>query len=398
VKAHSGPRGSTSRAAAQEREDAVVARLATLAPHLDGEPDPEWQATARARLVAMAAVRTPEPAPVSRLRRLLGPRDGQRSPWRTRLTAGMAGAAAAVTALAIVVALSADARPGDALYGVKRGTEQTALALAGDARGMTLLGFASTRLSELDAILDAEDDADLLRGTLETMDEQSADGAAWLAERAVEGRDDGPLDDLAGWAAGQSAGLDALLPAMPAAVQARADDSADLLTRIDERVDALRVALACPAGPATVGADRLGPVPGTCDPESPSSPAGQEPGTTVTDTPGAPGTPGTSPGPGGTAPAPGAPGGPTDGSSPDSGSGGSEEPGLPTDGLPDPSLPLPLPDGTPTLPSPLPSLPALPSLPVDDLVPGAEATDPASPSRGSDGLLPCVPLPPLVEC
>ena len=47
-----------------------------------------------------------------------------------------------------------DARPGDVLYGLKRGTEQTQLALAGDARGQTLLDFASTRLDEVRALVD----------------------------------------------------------------------------------------------------------------------------------------------------------------------------------------------------------------------------------------------------
>ena len=48
-----------------DREDVVVAALHALAPHLDGEPDPAFRAATRARLVAMAAVRTPEPEPVS---------------------------------------------------------------------------------------------------------------------------------------------------------------------------------------------------------------------------------------------------------------------------------------------------------------------------------------------
>ena len=41
------------------RDEAVVAALRDLAPHLDGEPDPAFRATTRARLVAMAAVRSP---------------------------------------------------------------------------------------------------------------------------------------------------------------------------------------------------------------------------------------------------------------------------------------------------------------------------------------------------
>src|SRR6478609_2104964 len=140
----------------QDREDAVVARLHALAPHLDGEPDPAFRAATRARLVAMAAVRSPEPEPVSGLKRLLAarPDETSRPRWRARLTAGLACAALTVTAAASLVALAGNARPGDVLYGLKRGTEQTQLALAGDAKGTTLLGFASTRLDELEQLVD----------------------------------------------------------------------------------------------------------------------------------------------------------------------------------------------------------------------------------------------------
>ena len=137
----------------RDRDDLVVARLHQLAPHLDGEPDPAWQATTRARLVAMAAVRSPAPEPVSPWRRFLSrAEDAAPSRWRGRLTAGLAGAAMAVTAMATLVAVSTDAGPGDPLYGLKRGTEETQLALAGDGRGQTLLDFARTRLHELEEL------------------------------------------------------------------------------------------------------------------------------------------------------------------------------------------------------------------------------------------------------
>jgi hypothetical protein len=200
----------------RDREDAVVARLQSLAPMLDGEPDPAFQAATRARLVAMAAVRTPAPPPVSPWRRLLT--EGVPSParWRTRLTAGLAGAALGVMALATVVAVATDARPGDVLYDLKRGTEETQLALAGDARGETLLDLASTRLEEVRALVDtgatalpaagpsvtgetvlaAGADAALVVETLGTMDAQTAEGAAWLTDHAVATEDAGPLELL----------------------------------------------------------------------------------------------------------------------------------------------------------------------------------------------------------
>ena len=187
------------RAVVRDREDAVVARLHQLAADLDDTPDPRFRAATRDRLVAMAAVRVPRPAPPSGLRRLVAARlDGGRAAWRTRLTAGLAGAAMTVTALGSLAALSADARPGDVLYGVKRGTEQTQLALAGDDRGLTLLEFARTRLDELAALPDPEA-ADVL-GLLDTMDAQTREGAALLAARAVGSRDAASVDGLVDWA------------------------------------------------------------------------------------------------------------------------------------------------------------------------------------------------------
>src|SRR3954447_1096754 len=96
----------------RDREDAVVAALQQLAPHLDGEPDPAFRAATRARLVAMAAVRSPQPEPVTGLKRVLaaGPgRAGGRA-LRPRLPAGLAAAALTVTAAASLVALAGNAR------------------------------------------------------------------------------------------------------------------------------------------------------------------------------------------------------------------------------------------------------------------------------------------------
>jgi hypothetical protein len=287
-----------------------VAALHALAPSLDGEPDPAFREATRARLVAMAAVRSPAPAPPSRLRRLLSLRAVDAAPvrWRARVTAGLAGAALTVTALATLVAVSTGAHPGDALYGLKRGTEQTQLALAGDsARGTTLLDFASTRLDELrtlvgdggtalpvtGAVHGAPGGQDLLAAgaspalvlqTLHTMDAQTSQGAAWFTGRSVSTRSAAPLNHLAAWAAGQAAGLAALRDAMPTAATRAFGDSQALLTGIGTRTVALRTALTCAGGPATSGTDALGPVPGSCPstPPVPPSVGGSGPGSTAT--------------------------------------------------------------------------------------------------------------------
>jgi hypothetical protein len=345
-------------------EDVVVARLQALAPHLDGEPDPAFRAATRSRLVAMAAVRTPEPARVSPLRRLLahGPADAALPRWRSRLTAGLTGAALTVTALAGLVALAAGAQPGDALYDLKRGTEQTQLALASDAnRGEILLDLAGTRLEELrglvddgtaalpaaagaggsgpPAVLAAGADPQLVIATLDTMDAQSTEGAALLGGRSVATGRPGPLADLTGWAAEQSAGLAALRPGVPSAAQDEVDASLVLLSDITARATGLQTALACASGPATSGTDALGPVPADCVVEQTPAP----PGGGATGTPAPPVATDSAQGPSPQVPAPGGPPAPGLPASPGGGGGG----GLP----PLPTLPVPLPTTTATNPS-----------------------------------------------
>jgi hypothetical protein len=293
-------------------DDAVVTRLHALGPALGGDPDPEFRTTTRTRLVAIAAVRTPGPPPRSARRRQPAVRsaDAPALRWRARLTAGLAGATLTVTALAALVAVAHDARPGDMLYDVKRSTEQTQLAMAGDSRGRTLLDFASTRLDELAELVGDDDgalpgagggpgdapvsatgaDPALVLATLRSMDEHTQEGAAWLTERAVDARDATQLDRLARWADAQAEELTALQPLVPGEAAGAVGGSLGLLADIDVRTDGLQGVLGCTGGPAVAGTDDLGPVPGACPAalQTPSGPAGtqpQPPGTAPVATP-----------------------------------------------------------------------------------------------------------------
>jgi hypothetical protein len=300
------------------------------------------------------------------------------------------------------------------LYGLKRGTEQTQLALAGDSRrGQTLLDLASTRLDELEylvsedatalpvdgapvggtsVVLAAGPGTDLVLQTLGTMDAQTTDGAAWLAQRSVTEDDARPLDDLADWVAGQSDGLSALTGDIPQAARSAFDDSLRLLTAIGTRTDGLRTALDCPAGPATTGSDDLGPLPVPCPPAP--APGGATPGPTA-GIGGSGGTPPAGPtagAPGGTSGGAGSTGsGSTGSGSTVSGANGSSSKGSPggTGGSPGGAVPsgvpsLPVPGGglpTPSLPSvDLPTT-VVPPLPVP--LPGSSPTA-APPSPGLD--------------
>lgn len=375
--AHESKAAQSRRAARRGDEPAagVVTMLQELAPHLEVEPDPEFRAATRQRLVAMAAVRTPEPVRPSRLRRLLAVRasDGPATRWRTRATAGLAGAALTVTSLATLVALSTGARPGDVLYGLKRGTEQTQLAMAGDSRGQVLLDLARIRLDEL---VNLDGDAGRAESTLATMDEQTAEGAAWLASRALDTASTAPLDDLSGWAAEQSAQLGAVRGEVPAPAADDVDGSLALLGEITQRAEALRTDLTCPNGPVTAGADRLGPVTAGCrlaapqpggSPAQPAQPApgGTAPEAAPTPTPVVPVLP------------PGAPAGPTDAQP-------APAPSQSSTGAPTPTTAPPPGLGLPNL-----SVPVLPSTPAPTTAPTPLLTVPLP--------IPCLSLPILLR-
>ncbi len=278
-----------------ELQAALAARLVSLSRD---EPDlaPDVRAAQRARLVAMAAVRpvgagaaavrTPVTGPSRWQRLLAGPAlDAAPARWRTRLTAGLVGAALSVGALSGLVALAQDAEPGDLLYGLKRGSEQTQLALASDEdRGLTLLTFASTRLAELAeltgsdvgagpvsvgavdasglAVAAAGADAGTVVDVLTTMDAQTVEGTSALTATAVRAGDERALRTLAGWTTGQRAGLVGL--DVPAGAGTRVAESLALVDEVAARAEGLQADLACPAGAAEAGADRLGPRPGGC--------------------------------------------------------------------------------------------------------------------------------------
>jgi hypothetical protein len=404
-------------------EEALVARLEELSTEFSATPDEEFRAATRARLVAMAAVRTPEPAsrrpPVhaGALRRLLaGATEPPASRWRTRLTAGLAGAALTMAALGGLLAAAQGARPGDLLYDVKRGGEQTQLALASDSqRGQTLLGFASTRLAELGQLVGVQPNADAVVGTtpsggeaglgagpdvglvlntLQIMDAQTTEGTAALTSRAVEVSDARAFSVLTGWAAGQRSGLGALAPAVPAGALSALTAAETLVDRVAARSTALERALDCAGGPSTEGTDELGPLPADCAPTPPTTAAAPSPARSSL--------PGTVSSGSSTASSvaasststPGGSSGTTTGATPTgTTSAPSTSSGLPGLSLPGPSLPAPsLPatsvPGRSSRPGlPLPSLPSLPTTTV-------------SPPTSSSGSLISVspPVPGLSVC
>jgi len=265
----------------------LVSALRTM--DFDISPSPVNQRITRQRLVAMAAVRTSELAeadpgrhrvqfgnqskPVGRWQELMARL--QRAAAGRRLIAGVATLSVLVAAMGVLALMAQNALPGETLYAVKRGTEQARLVLASNdqAEGRVLLGLASTRLQELDQLLDeplpvdasgaglqaAAPASDLLISTMDTMDSQTAAGTRALTTAAMD-EDSLPILQFVGeWGIDHFAKLDTLADLMPQDALDRAEVSKDLLQRVVERLEVLAQAIDCESVELT--ADDLGPSP-----------------------------------------------------------------------------------------------------------------------------------------
>ena len=171
------------------------------------------------------------------------------------------GVAAGTLALSGVSVASGDAIPGDTLYGMKRSTEKAQLALAGSdlSRGQLYLEFARTRLQEAHAVLANEID---FIGALREMDNETRQGVRILITAASGQHDTTSLDAIDRFVTGQRLLVAQMLNRSGTLGQQQVTQSLELLTFVEQRSKATRVALAC--GVAPTGNDTLGPVPGKC--------------------------------------------------------------------------------------------------------------------------------------
>lgn len=226
----------------QLRRELAVVRSLVMAGDL-ARPDAAERDRMRARIVAGLA-RTDSAGVGSVAGRQAA------SGARGRLVVAAAALCLLVALPALTLVLARDALPGDALYGVKRGTESARLDLTfgAESRGFQHLRFATARMDEIEAMtVDPGDPADHVV-TLRDFDVDAAAGSRVLLEvaaaRAQTGGDD-LLVTLGGWAAHQHQRLALLRATLPEGVVSAADASLDLLARVAARVPALRARLAC---------------------------------------------------------------------------------------------------------------------------------------------------------
>ncbi len=268
----------------------LLSALRGLETELPG-PEPTFRTELRGQLVAVTPrlVREGADEPAATPRRSLG--------RRLRRPVGLAVAVVAVFAVLIsgAVFLSRNAVPGDALYRVKRASENVQLSLAtGDTdRGRTYLDQAKTRVGEATTLwthavgsgppVVSTRTANRMSDTLDDADSDTRSGVSVLTTAAVHNRSTASLAVITAWAPGQIARLQAILAATPAgAIHTRATASLLLAAQATQRAEQLRAELGC-ACLSSGRTDQLGPLPCTsCNQPAtrPTNPGSTHPATT----------------------------------------------------------------------------------------------------------------------
>jgi hypothetical protein len=191
---------------------------------------PEFVADLRAQLMAEAATAL-APADTSRLTL------PQRRPARERRLAAVVGGIAVVGVTTGVAVASQGALPGDSLYPIKRAIEsaQTGLSVGEGSKGTAMLGNASDRLDEVDALTQQGDLGDDLRiaDTLNTFADQSTQASDLLLADYAHTGDASSIAKLRDFASSSLDRLADLEPLVPAAARDELIHAAGVLQGID---------------------------------------------------------------------------------------------------------------------------------------------------------------------
>jgi hypothetical protein len=191
---------------------------------------PEFVADLRAQLMAEAATAL-VPADTSRLTL------PQRRPTRERRLAAVVGGIAVVGVTTGVAVASQGALPGDSLYPIKRAIESahTGLSVGEGSKGATMLGNASDRLDEVDALTREDGLADELRiaDTLNTFTDQATQASDLLLADYAHTGDESSIAKLHDFASSSLDQLAALEPLVPADARDELIRAAGVLQGID---------------------------------------------------------------------------------------------------------------------------------------------------------------------
>ncbi|MGW5284451.1 DUF5667 domain-containing protein [Streptomyces collinus] len=249
--------------AADRPADPEQGRLLALASSLQDLPrpmlDPEAKIVQRAQLIAaMEAVLAD-----GTLTMVPQERDGgrgahrasslgkrrPRSAWSRRLAAGGLSVGVAAGAFGGVAAASTDALPGDTLYGLKRGIEDTRLGLAdGDGdRGKVYLDLASARLQEARRLVErgrggALDDESVgeIRTALSGVQRDASEGHRLLAAAYRKDGSLQPIERLSAFSSNHRKDWTQLRGKLPAELSNLGDKVTSVFDAIEQEVAPLR--------------------------------------------------------------------------------------------------------------------------------------------------------------
>ena len=271
----------------------------------------EFRAELRAQLVAVTPrlveegePAAPAPAEVRTKRAAKAETAAEESKRRFRFAKPLIAVACALTAFVLLlggaVLLSQHALPGDALYGVKRASEDVEYSTTSGsvAKGKLKLDFAATRIGEVQDLLHtptamaggagaiadsgqiSSGTAGLVHDTLNSADSDILAASQMLNGDAVRNDNAASLDAITSWTPAQVTAMQVIVGRIPTgtALHRDAEYTLGLLRQAKQRSTALRADLGCNCLSSTP--DQFGPVPcaGSCS-STPKQGPGGAPGT-----------------------------------------------------------------------------------------------------------------------
>jgi len=227
--------GSTT--GADEPYAPLLEVVGTLRAAADEGPAPraDYVTDLRSRLMAEA-----DTALVPTDARLVLPQRHPASRKQSRFSAAVAGLVLVGSSAGIAVAAQGSV-PGDGLYPLKRGLEHVGerLSLSDAGRGRDLLGQATTRLDEVDSLLDRGASDAEVAATLHSFTSSAGDGADVLFRSYQRDGDDGDIADVRDFAGTEMGVLTDLSASAPSSLKPDFAEAAQLLTDLDQQATVL---------------------------------------------------------------------------------------------------------------------------------------------------------------
>ncbi|MBW8750184.1 MAG: hypothetical protein JF565_02020 [Propionibacteriales bacterium] len=200
----------------------------------------EFVADLRTRLMAAAdTLLVPSRAPQSRPATVVTLSPGVRR--HNRRLAAAAAAFVVIGGTAGVAAAAENSLPGDPLYPIKRGIEsaQVSLNSSDAAKGHDLIGQASTRLHEIDSLMNHGESTSRITQTLSSFQRSATNGADLLFLAYQRGGDPSDLAALRSTFEQQTAQLDALAEQAPPTAQPDFAAAKALIADLDQQARVL---------------------------------------------------------------------------------------------------------------------------------------------------------------